>query len=57
MAGATALRFGKHLKELRIHLCQTSQASKGVRLMSLNIVNFLYLNVLLIMHFVAEYLL
>ncbi|KAK7097526.1 NADH dehydrogenase [ubiquinone] 1 alpha subcomplex subunit 2-like [Littorina saxatilis] len=30
MASA-AVRFGKHLRELRIHLCQTSPASKGVR--------------------------
>ncbi|XP_064608610.1 NADH dehydrogenase [ubiquinone] 1 alpha subcomplex subunit 2-like [Liolophura sinensis] len=28
---ASALRFGQHLKELRIHLCQKSAASKGVR--------------------------
>ncbi|XP_056640023.1 NADH dehydrogenase [ubiquinone] 1 alpha subcomplex subunit 2 [Diorhabda sublineata] len=26
-----ALRFGSALKELRIHLCQTGAASKGVR--------------------------
>merc|ERR1711912_210383 len=31
MAAAKALRFGSHLKELRIHLCQKSAASKGVR--------------------------
>ncbi|KAK3100049.1 hypothetical protein FSP39_013928 [Pinctada imbricata] len=31
MASAAALRFGKHLKELRIHLCQKSAASKGAR--------------------------
>ncbi|KAL3878153.1 hypothetical protein ACJMK2_030523 [Sinanodonta woodiana] len=31
MASAAALRFGKHLKELRIHLCQKSNTSKGVR--------------------------
>ncbi|KAK7500535.1 hypothetical protein BaRGS_00008110 [Batillaria attramentaria] len=30
MASA-AVRFGQHLKELRIHLCQKSAASKGVR--------------------------
>ncbi|XP_076467876.1 NADH dehydrogenase [ubiquinone] 1 alpha subcomplex subunit 2-like [Babylonia areolata] len=30
MASA-GVRFGSHLKELRIHLCQKSQASKGVR--------------------------
>ncbi|XP_053398662.1 NADH dehydrogenase [ubiquinone] 1 alpha subcomplex subunit 2-like [Mercenaria mercenaria] len=28
---ATAVKFGKHLKELRIHLCQKSVASQGVR--------------------------
>merc|ERR1712168_592959 len=28
---ASAMRFGKHLKELRIHLCQQSPASQGVR--------------------------
>ena len=28
---AAAVKFGKHLKELRLHLCQTSTASKGVR--------------------------
>ncbi|KAK6173377.1 hypothetical protein SNE40_016842 [Patella caerulea] len=28
---AAAVRFGQHLKELRIHLCQKSSASKGVR--------------------------
>ncbi|EZA55808.1 hypothetical protein DMN91_012072 [Ooceraea biroi] len=26
-----AVKFGKHLKELRIHLCQTSKSSQGVR--------------------------
>ena len=31
MAAAKALRFGSHLKELRIHLCQKSPASQGVR--------------------------
>ncbi|GAB1600729.1 hypothetical protein Ahia01_000350900, partial [Argonauta hians] len=31
MAAAKALRFGQHLKELRVHLCQRSQSSKGVR--------------------------
>merc|ERR1711894_36247 len=31
MASRGALRFGQHLKELRIHLCQKSQASAGVR--------------------------
>merc|ERR1712071_421072 len=30
-AGASALRFGAHLRELRIHLCQKSSASQGVR--------------------------
>ena len=30
-AATKALQFGKHLKELRIHLCQTSSASRGVR--------------------------
>eukprot|EP00745_Piridium_sociabile_P036636 TRINITY_DN66028_c0_g1_i1.p1 TRINITY_DN66028_c0_g1~~TRINITY_DN66028_c0_g1_i1.p1 ORF type:complete len:108 (-),score=21.83 TRINITY_DN66028_c0_g1_i1:170-454(-) len=30
MASA-AVRFGSHLKELRIHLCQKSPTSKGVR--------------------------
>ncbi|XP_017770896.1 PREDICTED: NADH dehydrogenase [ubiquinone] 1 alpha subcomplex subunit 2 [Nicrophorus vespilloides] len=28
---ARALKFGAHLKELRIHLCQTGDASMGVR--------------------------
>ncbi|XP_025085618.1 NADH dehydrogenase [ubiquinone] 1 alpha subcomplex subunit 2-like [Pomacea canaliculata] len=28
---AAAVRFGAHLKEIRIHLCQKSPASKGVR--------------------------
>ncbi|WAQ98251.1 NDUA2-like protein [Mya arenaria] len=28
---AAAVKFGKHLKELRIHLCQKSAASQGVR--------------------------
>ncbi|KAL4230395.1 ndufa2 [Mactra antiquata] len=28
---AAAVKFGKHLKELRIHLCQKSPASQGVR--------------------------
>ncbi|KAJ9582544.1 hypothetical protein L9F63_003102 [Diploptera punctata] len=31
MAASRALKFAKDLKELRIHLCQTSTASKGVR--------------------------
>ncbi|KAL5011672.1 hypothetical protein ScPMuIL_010223 [Solemya velum] len=31
MASASALRLGQHLKELRVHLCQKSAASKGVR--------------------------
>ncbi|VDI14085.1 NADH dehydrogenase [ubiquinone] 1 alpha subcomplex subunit 2-like [Mytilus galloprovincialis] len=31
MASAKALRFGQSLKELRIHLCQKSTASQGVR--------------------------
>ncbi|GLV39014.1 NADH dehydrogenase (ubiquinone) B8 subunit [Carabus blaptoides fortunei] len=26
-----ALKFGSHLKELRIHLCQSGETSKGVR--------------------------
>ncbi|XP_060569856.1 NADH dehydrogenase [ubiquinone] 1 alpha subcomplex subunit 2-like [Ruditapes philippinarum] len=28
---AAAVKLGRHLKELRIHLCQKSAASKGVR--------------------------
>ncbi|KAH3781677.1 NADH dehydrogenase [ubiquinone] 1 alpha subcomplex subunit 2-like [Dreissena polymorpha] len=28
---AAAVKFSKHLKELRIHLCQKSAASQGVR--------------------------
>lgn len=31
MATRSALKFAKDLKELRLHLCQTSAASKGVR--------------------------
>jgi len=31
MASRLALKFPKDLKELRLHLCQTSAASKGVR--------------------------
>ena len=31
MASAVAVKFGKHLKELRIHLCQKSPTSQGVR--------------------------
>lgn len=34
MAASTAnkvLKFGPHLREIRIHLCQKSEASKGVR--------------------------
>lgn len=31
MASKVAVRFGRQLKELRIHLCQTSQTSQGVR--------------------------
>ena len=31
MASAKFVKFGSHLKELRIHLCQTSAASSGVR--------------------------
>merc|ERR1711915_1071211 len=31
MATSAAVKFGRHVKELRIHLCQTSPASKGVR--------------------------
>ncbi|VVC35416.1 NADH dehydrogenase [ubiquinone] (complex I), alpha subcomplex, subunit 2,Thioredoxin-like [Cinara cedri] len=27
----SAIKFGSHLKELRVHLCQTSASSKGVR--------------------------
>ena len=30
-AVAKSLRFGQHLKELRIHLCQKSASSQGVR--------------------------
>uniref|UniRef100_A0A6M2DP12 NADH dehydrogenase [ubiquinone] 1 alpha subcomplex subunit 2 n=1 Tax=Xenopsylla cheopis TaxID=163159 RepID=A0A6M2DP12_XENCH len=26
-----AVKFGAHLKELRLHLCQTHESSKGVR--------------------------
>ncbi|XP_064636363.1 NADH dehydrogenase [ubiquinone] 1 alpha subcomplex subunit 2-like [Lineus longissimus] len=28
---SNVIRFGQHLKELRIHLCQKSATSKGVR--------------------------
>ncbi|CAH0386053.1 unnamed protein product [Bemisia tabaci] len=28
---ARAIKFGSHLKELRLHLCQTGETSKGVR--------------------------
>merc|ERR1712168_60444 len=28
---AAAVKFGRHVKELRVHLCQTSAASQGVR--------------------------
>jgi len=31
MAAARTIRFLPHLKEIRIHLCQKSDASKGVR--------------------------
>ncbi|XP_013780654.1 NADH dehydrogenase [ubiquinone] 1 alpha subcomplex subunit 2-like [Limulus polyphemus] len=31
MAGSNVLKFGAHLKELRLHLCQKSTHSKGVR--------------------------
>lgn len=31
MAASRAVQFGSKLKELRIHLCQTSAASRGVR--------------------------
>jgi hypothetical protein len=31
MASRLAFKFSKDLKELRLHLCQTSAASKGVR--------------------------
>jgi len=31
MATSTTLKFASNLKELRIHLCQKSEASKGVR--------------------------
>ncbi|XP_022168460.1 NADH dehydrogenase [ubiquinone] 1 alpha subcomplex subunit 2 [Myzus persicae] len=27
----SAIKFGSHLKELRLHLCQSSPSSKGVR--------------------------
>ncbi|XP_014252968.1 NADH dehydrogenase [ubiquinone] 1 alpha subcomplex subunit 2 [Cimex lectularius] len=27
----SAVRFGNHLKELRLHFCQKSESSKGVR--------------------------
>ncbi|XP_025416739.1 NADH dehydrogenase [ubiquinone] 1 alpha subcomplex subunit 2 [Sipha flava] len=27
----SAIKFGSHLKELRLHLCQSSTSSKGVR--------------------------
>ena len=37
MAAAKALRFGQHLKELRIHMCQKSPASQGVRYVKHNI--------------------
>lgn len=31
MASSRALHFGKHVKELRLHLCQKSKTSHGVR--------------------------
>uniref|UniRef100_A0A0L8IAK0 NADH dehydrogenase [ubiquinone] 1 alpha subcomplex subunit 2 n=1 Tax=Octopus bimaculoides TaxID=37653 RepID=A0A0L8IAK0_OCTBM len=31
MAASKAVRFGQHLKELRVHLCQRCSSSKGVR--------------------------
>ncbi|XP_071551470.1 NADH dehydrogenase [ubiquinone] 1 alpha subcomplex subunit 2 [Panulirus ornatus] len=31
MAGSIGLKFAPHLRELRIHLCQRSAASQGVR--------------------------
>uniref|UniRef100_A0A646QED0 NADH dehydrogenase [ubiquinone] 1 alpha subcomplex subunit 2 n=1 Tax=Hemiscolopendra marginata TaxID=943146 RepID=A0A646QED0_9MYRI len=31
MAAMNAIKLGPHLRELRIHLCQKSDASKGVR--------------------------
>ncbi|KAI0237396.1 NADH dehydrogenase [ubiquinone] 1 alpha subcomplex subunit 2 [Lamellibrachia satsuma] len=31
MAASKAVKFGQHLKELRIHLCQKSAGSKGAR--------------------------
>ncbi|XP_069131566.1 NADH dehydrogenase [ubiquinone] 1 alpha subcomplex subunit 2-like [Argopecten irradians] len=31
MASKVVPSFGRHLKELRIHLCQTSKTSQGVR--------------------------
>ncbi|KAK2188563.1 hypothetical protein NP493_128g02011 [Ridgeia piscesae] len=31
MAASKAIKLGQHLKELRIHLCQKSTGSKGVR--------------------------
>jgi NADH dehydrogenase (ubiquinone) 1 alpha subcomplex subunit 2 len=31
MAGRLVVKFPKELKELRLHLCQSSAASKGVR--------------------------
>ncbi|KAK2170379.1 hypothetical protein LSH36_3g21017 [Paralvinella palmiformis] len=31
MSAGKGIRFGQHIKELRIHLCQKSSASKGVR--------------------------
>ncbi|XP_050523492.1 NADH dehydrogenase [ubiquinone] 1 alpha subcomplex subunit 2 [Daktulosphaira vitifoliae] len=27
----SAIKFGSHIKELRLHLCQSSASSKGVR--------------------------
>ena len=31
MASSRAFFFGKHVKELRLHLCQNSKTSQGVR--------------------------
>uniref|UniRef100_A0A4D5R8T7 NADH dehydrogenase [ubiquinone] 1 alpha subcomplex subunit 2 n=1 Tax=Scolopendra viridis TaxID=118503 RepID=A0A4D5R8T7_SCOVI len=31
MAAMNAIKLGPHLRELRIHLCQKSDASRGVR--------------------------
>lgn len=44
MAARSAYKFGQNLKELRIHLCQKSTASKGVRLVNNLISNLVFAN-------------